>query len=92
MLIPVHYLAFPDGTSWYGITIFQLHPPIDITVDGRDIKAGRSPSRDLHVFDRITGEPVWPIEEGQCLRVRFRERIVGNTAVSNKAGPFEPQE
>ena len=42
-------------------------PPIlaDITVDGREIKAVAVPSKQafLYVFDRVTGEPVWPIEE-----------------------------
>ena len=38
---------------------------VDITVDGRDIKAVVQPSKQgwLYVFDRATGEPVWPIEE-----------------------------
>ncbi len=38
---------------------------VDITVDGRDIKAIAQPSKQswLYVFDRVTGEPVWPIEE-----------------------------
>ncbi len=37
----------------------------DITVDGRDIKAVAQITKQafLYVFDRITGEPVWPIEE-----------------------------
>lgn len=37
----------------------------DITVDGRDIKAVAVPSKQayLYVFDRETGEPVWPITE-----------------------------
>ena len=42
-------------------------PPIlaDITVDGRAIKALAQPTKQgfLYVFDRETGEPVWPIEE-----------------------------
>ncbi|MCY4026093.1 MAG: PQQ-binding-like beta-propeller repeat protein [Acidobacteria bacterium] len=42
-------------------------PPIlaDITVDGRAIKAVAQPGKQafLYVFDRVTGEPVWPIEE-----------------------------
>jgi quinoprotein glucose dehydrogenase len=38
---------------------------MDINVNGRTIKAVASPSKQgfLYVFDRITGEPVWPIEE-----------------------------
>ncbi|MEE2637029.1 MAG: PQQ-binding-like beta-propeller repeat protein [Acidobacteriota bacterium] len=38
---------------------------VDITVDGREIKAIAQPSKQswLYVFDRVTGEPIWPIEE-----------------------------
>ena len=38
---------------------------VDITVDGREIKAIAQPTKQswLYVFDRVTGEPVWPIEE-----------------------------
>ena len=37
----------------------------DITVDGREIKAVAVPTKQawIFVFDRETGEPVWPIEE-----------------------------
>ena len=37
----------------------------DITVGGRAIKAVAVPSKQawLYVFDRVTGQPVWPIEE-----------------------------
>jgi quinoprotein glucose dehydrogenase len=37
----------------------------DIKVDGRDIKAVAQPTKQgiLYVFDRVTGQPVWPIEE-----------------------------
>jgi quinoprotein glucose dehydrogenase len=42
-------------------------PPVlgDIVVDGRTIRAVMQPSKTgfLYVFDRVTGEPVWPIEE-----------------------------
>ena len=38
---------------------------VDITVDGNDIKAVAQVSKQglTYVFDRKTGEPVWPIEE-----------------------------
>jgi quinoprotein glucose dehydrogenase len=38
---------------------------IDINVNGRAIKALAQPTKQafLYVFDRITGQPVWPIEE-----------------------------
>jgi len=37
----------------------------DISVDGRPIKAVAQPSKQgfLYVLDRVTGKPVWPIEE-----------------------------
>ena len=37
----------------------------DITVDGRPIKAVAQPTKQgwVFVFDRVTGEPIWPIEE-----------------------------
>ena len=38
---------------------------LDITVDGRPVKAIAQVSKQgfTYVFDRVTGEPVWPIEE-----------------------------
>jgi len=38
---------------------------IDITVEGRKIKAIAQASKQAfaYIFDRVTGEPVWPIEE-----------------------------
>lgn len=38
---------------------------IDLTVDGKEIKAVAQASKQgfLYVFDRVTGEPIWPIEE-----------------------------
>ena len=37
----------------------------DITVDGRTVKAVAQPTKQefLYVFDRVTGKPIWPIEE-----------------------------
>ena len=38
---------------------------IDLTVDGREIKAVAQVTKQAftYVFDRVTGEPLWPIEE-----------------------------
>ena len=38
---------------------------MDIVVDGRPIKAVAQPSKQgfIYTFDRVTGDPVWPIEE-----------------------------
>ena len=37
----------------------------DITVNGRPVKAVAQPTKQsfLYVFDRVTGQPIWPIEE-----------------------------
>jgi quinoprotein glucose dehydrogenase len=46
----------------------------DITVDGRAIKAVAVPTKQgiLYVFDRVTGKPVWPIEEKPVEKGRCR--------------------
>ena len=77
---------------WY----FQLvHHPIwnfdnssapilaDITVDGREIKAVALPSKQafLYVFDRETGEPVWPIVETP---------VPQSTVPGEKTSPTQP--
>jgi quinoprotein glucose dehydrogenase len=38
---------------------------VDITVGGRTVKAVAQPTKQavLYVFDRVTGQPIWPIEE-----------------------------
>ncbi len=38
---------------------------VDITVDGKPVKALAQPTKQsiLYVFNRVTGEPIWPIEE-----------------------------
>ena len=38
---------------------------VDLNVDGRAIKAVAQPAKQgfVYVFDRVTGEPVWPIDE-----------------------------
>jgi glucose dehydrogenase len=50
--------------------LWDYDPPaapnlIDITVDGKPIKAVAQVTKQafLYVFDRVTGQPVWPIEE-----------------------------
>ena len=37
----------------------------DITINGRAVKAVAQPTKQgvLYVFDRVTGQPIWPIEE-----------------------------
>ena len=58
-----HFQAVHHGLWDYD---FATHPNLaDITVDGRPIKAIAQVSKQgfVYVFDRVTGEPVWPIEE-----------------------------
>ncbi|MFP6617144.1 MAG: pyrroloquinoline quinone-dependent dehydrogenase, partial [Candidatus Hydrogenedentota bacterium] len=58
-----HFQAIHHGIWDYD---FPCAPNlIDITVDGKKIKAVAQVSKQgfTYVFDRVTGEPVWPIEE-----------------------------
>ena len=58
-----HFQAVHHGLWDYD---FPTHPNlVDITVDGRPIKALAQVSKQgfTYVFDRVTGAPVWPIEE-----------------------------
>ena len=58
-----HFQAVHHGLWDYD---FPTHPNlVDITVDGRAIKAIAQVSKQgfVYTFDRVTGEPVWPIEE-----------------------------
>jgi len=50
--------------------LWDMDPPCapiltDITVDGKTVKAIAQPTKQnfLYVFDRVTGKPIWPIEE-----------------------------
>ena len=47
-------------------------------VDGRTIKAVAQPTKQAHlyVFDRATGQPVWPIEETPVSERRRAGRVV----------------
>ncbi|HEX7795315.1 MAG TPA: PQQ-binding-like beta-propeller repeat protein [Vicinamibacterales bacterium] len=55
----------------------------DITVDGRAIKAIALPTKEgyLYVFDRITGQPVWPIPE---------RPVPQSTVPGEKTSPTQP--
>ena len=58
-----HFQAVHHGVWDYD---FPTHPNLlDVTVDGRDIQAIAQISKQgfTYVFDRTTGDPVWPIEE-----------------------------
>ncbi len=57
---------------------------IDITVDGKEIKAVAAVTKQgfTYVFDRATGEPVWPIEE--------RAVNTGTAVTGEKLSPTQP--
>ena len=58
-----HFQAVHHGVWDYD---FPAAPSlVDITVDGRPVKAIAQVSKQgfAYVFDRVTGDPVWPIEE-----------------------------
>jgi len=55
----------------------------DITVNGKRIKAVMQPNKNgfLYVLDRVTGDPVWPIEE---------RPVPASGVASEKASPTQP--
>lgn len=58
-----HFQAVHHGLWDYD---FPTHSNlVDLTVDGREIKALAQVSKQgfTYAFDRVTGEPIWPIEE-----------------------------
>jgi quinoprotein glucose dehydrogenase len=56
---------------------------VDITVGGKQIKAVAQVSKQgfTYVFDRVTGEPVWPIEE---------RPVAQSTVTGEKTSPTQP--
>jgi len=56
---------------------------VDINVNGRAIKALAQPTKQafLYVFDRVTGQPVWPIEE---------RPVEQSTVPGEKTSPTQP--
>ena len=68
--------ALPDGASRrLGLRQPDWSNLIDITVDGRRVKAIAQVTKQgfVYTFDRVTGEPIWPIEEASS-RYRHRPR------------------
>ncbi len=67
---------------------------VDITVDGRPIKAVAQVTKQgfVYVFDRVTGEPVWPIEELPVPASTVPgERVSPTQPFPTKPPAFEPQ-
>jgi len=61
---------------------------VDITVEGRPIKAVVQITKQAwaYVFDRVTGEPVWPIEE----RPVPQSDVPGETTAATQPHPTKP--
>jgi quinoprotein glucose dehydrogenase len=71
-------------------------PPIliDITVDGKPIKAIAQVTKQafVYVFDRITGKPVWPIEERPVPQSTAPgEQTSATQPIPTKPPPFDRQ-
>jgi quinoprotein glucose dehydrogenase len=87
-----HFQAVHHGVWDYD---FPTHPILgEITVNGRRIKAVIQISKQAftYVFDRKTGEPVWPIEERPVPRSTVPgERTSPTQPVPTKPPPFDLQ-
>lgn len=67
---------------------------VDITVDGKDIRAVAQVSKQgfVYVFDRVTGEPVWPIIETAVPASDVPgERTSPTQPIPSKPAPFDLQ-
>ncbi len=67
---------------------------VEINVGGREIKAVAQISKQgfTYVFDRVTGEPVWPIEERAVPGSTVPGEIAAATQpFPTRPAPFEPQ-
>ena len=87
-----HFQAIHHGVWDYDFASSAVL--MDITVDGREIKSVAQPSKQAftYVFDRVTGEPVWPIEERPVpLSDVPGERLSLTQPFPTKPPPFELQ-
>lgn len=84
-------------TVHHGIFDYDLPAPpmlCDINVDGREIRAVAQVTKQgfVFVFDRVTGEPVWPIEERDVPQSTIPgERASPTQPFPTKPAPFERQ-
>ncbi len=87
-----HFQAIHHGVWDYDLPAAPTL--IDITVGGRSIKAVAQISKQgfTYVFDRITGEPVWPIEERPVPQSAVPgEQLSATQPVPTRPAPFEYQ-
>ncbi len=79
--------------------LWDYDPPaapnlIDVTVDGKPIKAVAQVTKQafVYVFDRVTGKPVWPIEEQPVPASAVPgERASATQPVPTRPAPFDLQ-
>ncbi|MEO2195666.1 MAG: PQQ-binding-like beta-propeller repeat protein, partial [bacterium] len=83
----VWYFQFVHHTVW-DYDLPAAPNLIDITVDGREIKAVAQITKQgfTFVFDRATGEPVWPIEE----RPVPQSAVLGERTSATQPFPTKP--
>ena len=87
-----HYQVLHHGLWDYDLPTAPVL--CDITVDGRAIKAVAQVTKQgfTFVFDRVTGEPVWPIEEVPVPPSKVPGEFASPTQpMPTKPAPFEPQ-
>ena len=87
-----HFQAVHHGLWDYDLA--SAPALVDITVNGRSIKAVAQASKQgfLYVFDRKTGEPVWPIVERAVPQSTApRERTSPTQPFPTRPPPFERQ-
>lgn len=67
---------------------------MDVTIDGQPRKIIAQPTKQgwLYVFDRVTGEPIWPIEEMPVLQSEIpSERTSPTQPIPSKPAPYAQQ-
>ncbi|MDT8428568.1 MAG: pyrroloquinoline quinone-dependent dehydrogenase [Pseudomonadales bacterium] len=67
---------------------------VDLVVDGKPVKALAQISKQgfVYVFDRVSGEPIWPIEERPVPQSSVPgERLSPTQPFPTRPAPFEPQ-
>ena len=87
-----HYQTVRHGIWDYDLPAAPIL--LDINVDGRPIKAVAQVTKQAFtfVFDRVTGDPVWPIEDRAVLQTDVPgERTAPTQPFPTKPAPFDLQ-
>ena len=79
--------------------VWDYDPPaapilVDVTVDGQPVRAVAQVTKQgfVYVFDRVTGEPIWPIEERPVPQSTVPgERLSPTQPFPTRPAPFERQ-